>query len=65
MAREVVLRYLSLIMLIRAMTSIDVVLLRWYSVGTSQQGSCPRYREGYVDSISALTAERLALVGIL
>jgi hypothetical protein len=45
--------------------SVDVVFLRQHSVGTSQQGSCPRHREGYVDSISALTAERMALVGTL
>jgi hypothetical protein len=47
------------------MMSVDIILLRQYSVGTSQQGSYLRHREGYVDSVIPLTIERSAMVGML
>jgi hypothetical protein len=44
---------------------VEEVLLRQHSLGTSQQETCAIYREGYMDSSSALMSRRLASVGIL
>jgi hypothetical protein len=64
-ASDVVPRCFRSIVPMRETTRVEEGLLRRRSVGTSQRGSCARRREGYVHSISALTAGRLALVGIL
>jgi hypothetical protein len=65
MVSDVVPRRFMSIAPMRDMTTVEEVLLRQRSSGTSQQGSCARRREGYVVSISALTARSLALVGTL
>jgi hypothetical protein len=64
-ASDIVPRRFRSIVLMREMTRVEEVLLRRPSSGTSQRGSCVRCKEGYMDSISALTCVRLALVGIL
>jgi hypothetical protein len=64
-ASNIVPRYFRSIAPIREITIMEEVLLRWCSVGISQQGSSVRYREGYMDSILVLMAGSLALVGIL
>jgi hypothetical protein len=64
-ASNVIPRGFRSIALMRETTRVEEVLLRWHSVGTSQQGSYARCREGYVDSISDLMAGSLALIGTL
>jgi hypothetical protein len=64
-ASDVVPRCFRSIAPMRETTSVEEVLLMRRSVGTSRRGSYARCSEGYVDSISALTAGRLALVGTL
>jgi hypothetical protein len=62
---DVVPRYCSSIMPVRETMRVEEVLLRQRSSGISQWETCARCREGYMDSISALTSGRLALVGTL
>jgi hypothetical protein len=64
-ASNVILRCFRSIALMREMTRVEQFLLRWHSLGISQWGSCARHREGYVVSISALTAGSFMLVGTL
>jgi hypothetical protein len=65
MASDVVPRCFRSIAPIREMTRVEEVLLTWHSSGISQRGSCARYREGYMVSISVLMSGSLALVGTL
>jgi hypothetical protein len=47
------------------MTREEAALFTCFSVGTSQQGVCPKCREGYEASILAWTRFRSAWVGTL
>jgi hypothetical protein len=49
----------------REIIRVEAALLARCSLGITQQGSCLRYRDGYVSSISDLTVGRLAFVGTL